>query len=164
MARAEIVGKAAARKAAMDSIADLERKFTQNLGQLIEDIDDHIKSLTPVNTGQAVRNYIWSVGAPNAMVFDAIDNGPPGPTNNMALGSEPRRGVNEEAAGRSLTTLNLQQNPFAQIYLTNLSPDIEGLEFGLLPGPPLRSRSPQGMFGVTAAYFNMVVAAKGMLK
>lgn len=164
MARAELVGKDAARRNAMASIEALERKFTQNLDQLVRDIDDHIKALTPVNTGQAVRNYIWSIGSPNSIVYDAIDNGPPGPTNSMSLGSEPRRGPNEEAAARSLTTLNLQQNPFAQIYLTNLSPDIEGLELGLLPGPPLRSRSPSGMFGITASYFNSVIASRGMLR
>lgn len=164
MARAEIIGKDAARAAAMASIAEAERKFALNLDALVRDIDDHIKALTPVNTGQAVRNYIWSVGQPNSVVYEAIDNGPPGPTNSMTLGSEPRRGPNEAAAARSLGTLGIAANPFAVIYLTNLSPDIEGLELGLLPGPPLRSRSPSGMFGITAAYFNSLIASKGMLR
>lgn len=164
MARAELVGKEAARAAAMASIAAMERKFAQNLDNLVRDIDTHIKALTPVNTGQAVRNYIWTIGSPNSIVYDAIDNGPPGPTNNMSLGSEPRRGPNEAAAERSLGSLGLIANPFGQIFLTNLSPDIQGLEYGLLPGPPLRSRSPSGMFGITAAYFSSLIATKGMLK
>lgn len=164
MARAEIVGKEAARARAMASIEEMERKFAQNLDALVRDIDDHIKALTPVNTGQAVRNYIWSIGTPNAIVYEAIDNGPPGPTNSMALGSEPRRGPNEEAAARSIGSLGLVANPFTEVILTNLSPDIQGLEYGLLPGPPLRSRSPSGMFGITAAYFNSLIATKGMLR
>ena len=159
-----IVGKDAARKKALASIAALEKKFAQNLDALVDEIDGHIKSLTPVNTGQAVRNYIWSVGLPSSVVHEAIDNGPPGPTNSMALGTEPRRSVNEAAAAESLGSLNLLANPFQTVYLTNNSPDIQGLELGLLPGPPLKSRSPQGMFGITQSYISTLVKARGMLK
>lgn len=159
-----IEGKDAARKAALSSIDELERRFTRNVAQLIEDVDIHIKALTPVNTGQAVRNYIWTRNSPNSVVYEAIDNGPPGATNNMSLGMEPRRGVNESAAAESLDSLNLAVNPFGTFYLTNLSPDIVGLELGILPGPPLRSRSPQGMFGITSAYFNALIESRGMLK
>lgn len=158
-----IEGKDRARKNALASIEELERRFTHNLDSLIVEIDNHIKSVTPVNEGQAVRNYIWTRNTPNTVVYEAIDNGPPGATNNMALGSEPRRAVNEAAAADSLGTLGVIANPFATFYLTNLSPDIVGLELGILPGPPLSSRSPQGMFGITAAYFNSLVASRGML-
>lgn len=160
---ATLVGKEKARAAALASIDKLERKFAQNLQQLCEEVDRHIKSVTPVNTGQAVRNYIWTLNTPNSVVFDAIDNGPPGPTNQMPLGVEPRRAVNEDAAAATLHNLNLVANPFGTIFLTNLSPDIVGLEMGTLPGPPLKSRSPRGMFGITNAYINTLVASKGML-
>lgn len=164
MAALTINGKEKARSAALASIDRLERNFARNVDELVHEIDYHIKALTPVNTGQAVRNYIWSRGSANAMVYDAIDNGPPGPTNSMALGAEPRRQVNEDAAATSLTTLNATANPFGEFILANNAPDIMGLELGTLPGPPLRSRSPQGMFGVTEAYFNTLVAAKGMFR
>lgn len=164
MAIATLVGKEAAYRNAKASIDRLEKLFAQNLQDLIEEIDDHIKSLTPVNTGQAVRNYIWTTGSPNTIVFDAIDTGPTGPTNSMALGVEPRRRANEEAARATMLSLAVGQNPYQAIYLTNLSPDIVGLEAGLLPGPPLRSRSPSGMFGVTSAYIKTLIASKGMLK
>lgn len=164
MATNGISGKDSARRAALGSIDELERKFARNLDALVNEIDTQIKALTPVNTGQSVRNYIWSIGSPSSIVHDAIDNGPPGPTNSMALGTEPRRGVNEAAAAESLASLNLLANPFETIYLTNNAPEIEGLELGILPGPPLKSRSPQGMFGVTQAYVSTLVKARGMLK
>ncbi len=164
MAGAKLEGREKAYAEAMASIEALEKKFAQNITALVQDIDDHIKSLTPVNTGQAVRNYIWTRGVPNAVVFDAIDNGPPGPTNSMALGTEPRRGVNEAAAAGSIGSLGTTGNPFGVIYLTNNSPDIVGLEMGILPGPPFKSRSPQGMFGITNSYFNALIASKGILK
>jgi len=164
MAGARLVGRQAAYSAAMESIEKLERKFAENIDNLVRDIDFHIKALTPVNTGQAVRNYIWTRNNPNSVVFSAINNGPPGPTNQMALGTEPRRGVNEDAAAGSIGVLGLGANPFGVIYLTNNSPDIVGLEMGILPGPPFKSRSPRGMFGVTEAYFNSLIAAQGILK
>jgi len=164
MPQAQLVGKDRARKDALASIDDLERRFARNVNALIHEIDNHIKALTPVNTGQAVRNYIWMRDATNSIVFDAIDNGPPGPTNSMSLGEEPRRAVNEAAAAASLSSLGAAANPFGEFVLANNAPDIKGLELGTLPGPPLRSRSPQGMFGITESYFNTLVAAKGMFR
>ena len=164
MAGARLHGKEQAHAAALASIEELERLFAKNIEELVVEIDTHIKSLTPVNTGQAVRNYIWSREVANVIVFDAIDNGPTGHTNQMTLGTEPRRGVNESAAAESLGNLGIVANPFGQIILANNAPDIVGLEMGILPGPPFKSRSPQGMFGVTEAYFNALVSAQGILK
>lgn len=164
MTSVRLEGKDRARAAAMASIEELEARFAANLSEVVQEIDDHIKAVTPVNTGQAVRNYIWTRETPNSIVYDAIDNGPVGPTNSMPLGVEPRRGVNEDAAAESLAGLDIEVNPFGTFYLTNLSPDIVGLEAGTLPGPPLRSRSPNGMFGITALYIKSLVASKGMFK
>lgn len=164
MTRARLEGKTSAYNAAMASIDALEKQFAQNINELVHEIDSHIKSLTPVNTGQAVRNYIWTREVPNTVVFSAIDNGPTGKTNTMALGTEPRRAANESAAADSLNTLGVVANPFGTFYLTNNSPDIVGLEMGILPGPPFKSRSPRGMFGVTDAYFNTLVSTQGILK
>lgn len=164
MAGARLHGKQQARAAAMASIDDLEQRFAQNITNLVHEIDTHIKALTPVNTGQAVRNYIWTRDTPNMITFEAIDNGPPGPTNTMSLGTEPRRAINESAAADSLGNLMIGSNPFGKIILSNVSPDIVGLEMGILPGPPLKSRSPKGMFGITSVYFNALVEAQGILK
>jgi hypothetical protein len=164
MAQTGIIGKDRARSDAMASIDKLEKRFAQNVNWLVNEIDNHIKSVTPVNTGQAVRNYIWSRNVASSITYDAIDNGPPGPTNSMALGQEPRRGVNEAAAAQSLSALNALGDPFGELILANNSPDIVGLERGDLPGPPLRSRSPAGMFGITESYVNTLVRAKGMFK
>lgn len=163
MASAKLVGKQEARAAALASIAEAEARFAANLKEIVHDAHDLITSLTPVNTGQAVRNYIWTTGSPNSTLFSAIDNGPTGPTNTMPLGSEPRRQPNEDAAKSTMLALNFG-NPFQTFYLTNLSPDIEGLELGILPGPPLKSRSPSGMFGIVHNQIAIRVAAKGMLK
>jgi hypothetical protein len=163
MATAKIVGKEEARQSALASIARAKVNFAKNLAEIVIAADTEIKELTPVHSGQAVRNMIWSAGAPSVEVLEAIDNGPPGPTNSMALGQEPRRQPNEEAAGASLIGLNLS-NPFQTFYLTNLSPDIGGLELGLLPGAPMKSRSPNGMFGIVHAQLALIVESKGMLK
>lgn len=157
-----IAGKDAARQAAMKSIAAAKARAAGNITTMIHEIDEHIKALTPVYTGQAVRNYIWTAGAPNTTVYDAIEQGETGQTNNMPLGNEPRRAVNEAAAAQSLGALNLG-NPFQTFYLTNLSPDIEGLELGILPGPPLSSRSPNGMFGLTQEFISTKYGSKGIL-
>lgn len=163
MAYAQLVGKEQARKNALASLDALEAKFASNLEVLVLEIDTLIKAVTPVNTGQAVRNYCWSRGVANMETYEAIDNGPPGPTNSMALGAEPRRAPNEAAAFATMLALDIGGNPFGTFYLANNSPDIEGLELGIYPGPPLKSRSPQGMFGITAIYIKTLVEAKGML-
>lgn len=161
MAKA-LTGIAAARRAAEREIAALEARMASNIRTLLQDADDQLKALTPVWSGQAVRNYIWTVDQPNHVTYEPIDNGDPGPTNSMPLGVEPRRGVNEAAASESLARV-LGANPFSKFYCTNNSPDIQGLELGLLPGPPLKSRS-HGMFGLTEAYLGAKVAAKGITK
>lgn len=162
MASFRIAGKDAARQAARKSIADAQARAAGSIKAMIHEIDDHIKALTPVYTGQAVRNYIWTAGAPNTTVYEAIENGETGQTNNMPLGNEPRRSSNEAAAAQSLDALDFG-NPFQTFYLTNLSPDIEGLELGILPGPPLSSRSPNGMFGLTQQYISTKYGSKGIL-
>jgi len=164
MAGARLEGRQQAHSAAMASIEELERRFAKNINELVKEIDVHIKALTPVNTGQAVRNYIWTRGVANMVVYEAIDNGAPGNTNTMSLGAEPRRNINEDAAADSLASLGISADPFGVIILANNSPDIVGLEMGILPGPPFKSRSPRGMFGVTDAYFNTLVSAQGILK
>jgi hypothetical protein len=141
-------------------MVQFENKLSVKLMVLCGEIDFYIKSLTPVHSGQSVRNYVWTIDVAFQGVLEAIDNGPTGRTNSMPLGSEPRRHVNEEAAAASLLALNFT-NPFQTFVLTNNAPQIGGLELGLLPGPPLKSRSPAGMFGLTHQY-TMLQLSRGL--
>lgn len=144
------------------SMANFKRRLSAGIEGICEEVDETIKSYTPVWSGKAVRNYLWTTGAPATQVFDAIDNGPPGPTNSMPLGAEPRRDVNERAAHATLTSLNFS-NPFQTFILSNNAEEIEGLEYGLLPTPE-SSRSPSGMFGLTQNYISELVRVKGFLR
>lgn len=142
------------------SMARFENRLSVKLMVICGDVNEYIMSLTPVYTGQSVRNYIWTTGEPTIGVLAAIDNGPTGKTNSMPLGQEPRRSVNEEAASASLLALDFT-NPFQTFILTNNAPQIGGLELGLLPGPPLKARSPNGMFGLTHEYIITKINLQG---
>ena len=142
------------------SMQRFEGNLTVKIEILCLEIDRYIKSLTPVHTGETVRNYIWSTDVPFLGHFDAIDNGPTGNTNSMTLGEEPRRGPNEHAAAESLALVNFS-NPFQSFYLANNSPQVAGLELGILPGPPMTSRSPHGMFGLTHEYVMIKIRSQG---
>lgn len=144
------------------SMQKFEGTLSVRIMILCGEIDFYIKSLTPVHTGQSVRNYVWSSGTAFQGVLPAIDNGPTGKTNSMSLGEEPRRHVNEEAAAATLLALNFS-NPFQTFTLTNNAPQIGGLELGLLPGPPLKSRSPAGMFGLTQQWVMLQLSTQGLV-
>jgi hypothetical protein len=157
-----VQGAEAAHAAALKQIDDLEKRFQQNIELLVREVHEFITSKTPVNTGQAVRNMIWVRGEGHSIVLDALGSGAPGPTNSMTLGSEPRRAENEADAKNTIAGLNLS-NPFGVFTLQNNAPDIVGLELGVLPGPPLTPRSPQGMFGLASHYFSSKIESKGIL-
>lgn len=144
------------------SMDGFRKRLGDGIRDVCEEIDDTIKSHTPVWSGSAVRNYIWTTGIASSAIFEPINNGDPGPTNSMSLGVEPRRAVNEQAARETLTALNFT-NPFQAFILTNNDPDIEGLELGLLPTPE-KSRSPNGMFGLTQNYIGELIRSKGFLR
>lgn len=159
---AYVKNRAKVEKQVRASMANFQKRLSRGIEEVCQEIDDTIKAHTPVNTGKAVRNYNWSAGAPDYTVHEAIDNGPTGPTNSMQLGAEPRRDVNERAAAASLARVDFS-NPFQAFFLTNSADDIEGLEFGLLPTPE-KSRSPNGMFGLTQNYISELVRSKGFLR
>lgn len=159
---AYVQGREAAYAAALKQIEELEAKFTTNVEKLVHEIHEFITAKTPVNTGQAVRNMIWVRGEGHSIVYDALGSGDPGPTNSMALGTEPRRAENEAAARESIAGLNLT-NPFGVFTLQNNAPDIVGLETGIYPGAPLKSRSPNGMFGLASHFFSSLIESKGIL-
>lgn len=146
-----------------NSMARFEAHLSVRLMDICGEVDEYIKSLTPVHSGQSVRNYIWSTGTGFGGVIDAIDTGPTGQTNSMPLGTEPRRNANESAAYETLRGLDFK-NPFQTFVLANNAPQIAGLELGLLPGPPMKSRSPNGMFGLTHEYIMTKVRSEGFIR
>jgi hypothetical protein len=113
-------------------------------------VDEGMRRLiekTPVNTGQAVMNYVATGGAPySGGVKDAPD--PVEPTNHLPLGAERLRGAAAAVATATIAQVDFS-NPFGVFYITNKAPHIVGLEHGALPGAPYTPRSPAGMFGLT---------------
>lgn len=106
-----------------------------------------ITDRTAVWSGRSLRNWIWTTGTPNGQTFDEIDNGDPGPTNSMALGSEPRRPPNQAESDASLEALSFR-NPFQQFWFANNAENIIELEYGELPTPS-KARQKAGMVRVT---------------
>lgn len=116
-------------------------KIAERIETLLSTIDAGVHDKTPVWSGLAVRNMIWTTGKPNTVEYPAIETG---------LDGEQRRGPNEEAARATLTAIVVKR-PFSIYYLANAAHHIVDLEHGLLPSPE-RSRVPKGgMFGLTYA-------------
>jgi hypothetical protein len=140
---------------------EARRKFHLRVNSVLYTMEAEILSLTPVWSGSAVANFQWSAGAPRVAFIDPVDNGPPGHTNAMPLGPEPRRAPNEVVSMTSLEMLDTS-NPFQMFWLTNNDPDIGGLEMGELPGAPLQSRSPNGMMRLSIEFVMAKMAAGQM--
>ncbi len=117
---------------ATDRVSDNERLMLTRL-------NEKILAATPVWMGDALLNWRWSTRSPDLSHEEARGGStPPGPTNSMALGQEPRRAANESRPRRSLAGALRAKFP-TTIYLTNTSPHATELEYGLLPTPE-RSR------------------------
>lgn len=117
--------------------------------RVVHEIDRTIHPKTPVWSGRAIRNMIWTKGAPNATEYEPIAVGDVG---------DGRRAMNSAAARQSLDALDFK-NPFNTYWLSNNAKHIVELEAGLLPYP---GKHPvDGMFGMTYAE---VVAKLGSLR
>lgn len=104
----------------------------------------------PVWRGTALANQQWSVGTPATGEVEAAGGDKdPGPTNTMRVGTEPRRPENQRVADMSFTSLDFT-NPFQVFWLTNNTPHMRNIEYGLPPGPGLRARAPKGVFRLSA--------------
>lgn len=145
------------------AIDDVEFKVADRIKEIVYFIDRKVHERTPVHTGQAVRNMIWSVGSPETTVHPAIESPPDtGRTSGMSLGSEPRRAANEAAARATLYSLDF--NKASQVYyLTNNSPDIGLIEDGS-SGVAGQSRAPSGVFAITMAEIKTRLASGAPLQ
>ncbi|MEQ8308005.1 MAG: hypothetical protein RIA09_15720 [Hoeflea sp.] len=138
-----------------------EELIRMKLNYALPFVHEEVTSKTPVWSGKSLRNWVWSMDAPNSSApKEALGSMPPGPTNSMPLGSEPRRPVNQAAADASFAAISTR-DPFRQFWLSNNSENIEGLEYGQLPTPG-RSRSPKGMVRVTVQ--SLMLALEGGAK
>lgn len=129
------------------SVVRLEKKYKIRVRKLMEAGMVRLIRKTPVHTGQAVRNYVATVGTPYS---GAVKQGPDAveATNRLALGSERLRGGAAAEAKATLESVDYA-DPFKVFWITNKTPHIAGLEAGELPEEPFTPRSPQGMFGIT---------------
>lgn len=125
--------------------------------RLVDEAMRRLIEKTPVNTGQAVMNYVATGGSPYAgAVKDAPD--PVEPTNHLPLGAERLRGPVAAVATATIATVDFS-DIFKTFYITNNSPHIVGLEHGALPASPYTPRSPQGMFGVSVQELEAMLAS-----
>ncbi len=99
---------------------------------IITKLTDKILARTPVWMGDTVANWRWSIGAPDETVMPSPASGPPGETNSMPLGVEPRRAASEAVARRSMAAV-LRINTPEVLYLTNAIDSVMGIEYGFLP-------------------------------
>lgn len=136
--------------------ATIKKRHLYRITMAIHIMHEAVEERTPVWSGSAVANYKWSVGSPDYTYVEPYDNGDPGPTNSMALGTEPRRPPNAEIAVMSMHDMPIG-NGFGRYYLNNNDPDIEGLEMGQLPPAPLVSRSPFGMVNLSLSFVHMML-------
>lgn len=121
----------------------IEKKIALLVRQLIIEIDQSVHEKTPVWSGLAVRNMIWTTGQPNRSEFPAIKQG--------SLEGEGRRAANESAARQTRDAVLKFKKPYGVFWLSNAANHIVDLEAGKLPSPQRSRVPPGGMFGLTYA-------------
>jgi hypothetical protein len=132
--------------------AEFKRRFSKKVRDVCLTLHIEITERTPVWEGGTLANYYWTVGEPySGAPIEPPGTGPTGRTNSMPLGVEPRRPESQEVADSTFDRLSFT-NPFQVYWLANNEPTVGPLEDGEWPDPPLRQRSPQGMFAVSLEY------------
>lgn len=123
------------------------KMFQKRVRTLVHEGMRRLLAKTPVNTGQAVMNYVATGGTPYGgpvkQAGKAVE-----PTNKLPLGAEKLRGAAEAISKATLADVDFS-DPYKVFWITNRTPHIGGLEYGELPKRPYTPRSPAGMFGVT---------------
>lgn len=127
--------------------ASIDLSYKKMLVKFAVQMNDRLLARTPVWEGTTIRNWQWALRSPaNTVKIAEGGSTPPGPTNSMALGTEPRRGANESAqkAGLMIFLADLMMSPTVPtIYLTNPAPNAAAVEYGMLPTAE-RARTPAG--------------------
>lgn len=123
--------------------AKIDRQVAELVRKLIMVIDVSVHEKTPVWSGLAIRNMIWTVGSPNTREYPEIKLG--------TVENEGRRDANAAAARQSRDEVLNFKKPYGVFYLSNASKHIFDLEAGKLPTPARSRVPPGGMFGLTYA-------------
>lgn len=136
------------------------KMFRNKVRRLVTQGMDRLLRKTPVNTGQAVMNYVATggqpYGGPVKLAGEAVEA-----TNRLALGSEALRGGAEAIARATVASVKFD-DPYSVYWITNRTPHIGGLEAGALPNEPYVPRSPAGMFAVTVQELLALLQSKSI--
>ena len=123
----------------------INRRVAMIVKRLIMEIDISVHEKTPVWSGSAIRNMIWSRDRENTTEYPEIKVG--------EVTGEGRRSANASAARQTRDALlqSIDAKPFGVFFLSNASKHIFDLEAGKLPSPDRSRVPPGGMFGLTYA-------------
>lgn len=129
-----------------NAVTAFEAQAVEETRQAARVVVQELFEATPVWSGQTVRNYSFGVGSPpSGGTRAAIGSGPPGDTNSMPIGSEPRRPANEAAVMSELNAV-LGFRKLTDLFISNTVSASKWnlLESGVAPAPG-RSRAPAGV-------------------
>jgi len=129
----------------------IDAKVARIIRQLVMTIDISVHEKTPVWSGLAIRNMIWTMNKPNTHEFEEIKIG--------TVEGEGRRDANAAAARQTRDEVLKFKKPYGVWYLSNASKHIFDLEAGKLPTPDRSRVPPGGMFGLTYAQVKNGVGA-----
>lgn len=102
-----------------DAIEAFEKEAAEEVKSTARLLMRNLFETTPVWSGETVRNYVWGINRrADSGKRGAIGSGEPGPTNTMAMGSEPRRPANERAAMEELNG-QLSFTKLVDMFVTN---------------------------------------------
>ncbi|AXQ69738.1 hypothetical protein HOU03_gp529 [Caulobacter phage CcrSC] len=136
------------RKALQQYAADVNRAYIRYVDRFAVALNENLLGNTPVWEGTTIRNWNWSIGVADRSGYTPAEGDlPPGPTNKMPLGAEPRRPANEASEIGDFENFRRQlaaQTKPVNIYVTNTAPNAVSLEYGMLP-TPATSRRKKGM-------------------
>jgi hypothetical protein len=147
MATVKMLGIQELNRALKAEVKKLEQEAVEETRKAAEVVTEAFFDRTPVWMGTTIRNYAWGRNRmPTGGEKRAVGSGSPGPTNSMALGSEPRRGANEAAVIAQMSATIGPMRRLSSLYFTNLvnSGKWDLVDSGSAPTPD-RARNPGGV-------------------
>lgn len=126
-------------------VKELEQKAIKEVQSATVVVVKECMNNTPVWEGEVVRNFTAGVGsAPGGAAKKPIGGVDPGPTNSMALGSEPRRPANEAAAMSDVKGAVTGMRSLQDVFIGNASDNFNRADSGAAPTPQT-ARNPGGI-------------------
>ncbi len=146
---AQFVGVAAGLGPIKQALKKLEEEAIATTQRDARRVFHMLLDITPVWSGETVRNFAVGVGKKPAGQASAL-GGPPGRTNDLPLGREPNRAANEAAAVAEMESAVSSVKKLSTFFIDNLvEPQKWALiESGKAPGPPGVNRGGGGHTGL----------------